>query len=228
MPVGGRLRPYVSGVTGVKTALASVGRETPLYLPPRVNRTECHYHDSHLGTYDSPATIADREVGGVFFLNDIPQGSSMLQRTGQRVTLLSLQIRGALYANAGPVEGCTWMIVYDRDAPGTLPTFSNIFNTITPESFQNNNERDRFSILYRSNVSIEGTPAAPTMNSHKLIDMKLDLGSLRTTYSTVGSTGIADVRYGALYFVNCGIGRFVGQGDTNPHFYLNFRLTFSP
>lgn len=212
---------YSSGVAGsARRYVAGVGREVPLYLPVRKSLSE-----AHVRTVD-PATYNFNTTGDVQHLNVISTGDSLAARMGSRITMLQLQIRGTVKSNINTVvSSCALYIVYDRQPQGAVPAVTDILDTVSSNSFQKLETRDRFSILLRRRWSFEGSATVPTADTIRTVDSVLYMNR-PTTYILASSSGaIADVRTGGLYAV------FVGDtaaGSTALQGVLAFRLVFSP
>lgn len=215
------------GVAGAtRRVRSSVGREVPLYLPSRRVASEAHVATSAAVT--NPFGISG--TGRVTLINSIARGTALTERLSSRIAMQMLQIRGRCSVNTAPAVSFasgSFMVVYDRSPTGvTLPTFNEIFDTADIFSFQRLETRDRFQILYRFNVSLEGGgPTAITADSVRNVDLAINMGQRETTFTTASTTGnYADMRTGALYFLD--IGSSITATD-NLLYQLQFRLVFS-
>jgi len=212
---------YSSGVAGsARRYVAGVGREVPLFLPNRRSLTEAHYKTTASATYPFNVT------GDIELLNNVQAGSLLVNRTGSRIMMSQLQIRGVVKSNINTtVASCALYIVYDRQPQGALPAITDILDSVSSNSFQRLENRDRFSILLRRRWSFEGSTAAPTSDTIRTVDSVLYLNRPTTFTAGAGSDIIQDIRSGALYAV------FVGDAPANSTALqgdLAFRLVFAP
>jgi len=223
----GARRPYATGISGIRKISATIpGREVPLYIAPR----QYYGREAHVVTTTPAKFLAGVPgTGVVTLLNAVDQGVALDERGGTRLGMHQLQVRGIFEASTStPWQALTWMIVYDRDPLGSLPALTDIVDSPgSIVSFQKLDNRDRFSILHKSFLTMEaGVSASATSDSIRHVDMSINLGNLQTSFASgVTSGAIANMKHGALYFV-C-----VGENATaayNPSVTLGFRLTFSP
>lgn len=214
---------FASGVPGSMRRVAGsrAGRELPLYLSSTRELVEAHYVDTAVAQEMIDTT------GAVTLLNGIAAGTLITQRDGARCFMTTLQIRGTIYTgSATTVSTGTWMIVYDRAPVGVLPAVTDILDTVSIASFQKTQNRDRFLILYRREISLEGPNSAPTSDSQRTLDISISIRRPCTFSTAVNSGSIADVRSGALYLVTLGS---APTGANQPLIYsCNHRLCFAP
>lgn len=147
-------------------------------------------------------------TGTITLINTVPQGASVNQRVGKKIVLKSLQVRGSAINNGTAIQNdVAHLIVYDKRPTGSLPSITDILNTATAASFNNDANSGRFVILKRVDFMLLGNPTAAgnltdcTAVSH---DFYLDLKGLPTTFKAAGTGAIGDIEEGALYSVTVG------------------------
>lgn len=215
---------YISGVTGIRNIRASVGREVPLFAPRKSPMVEMHAFDSTL-----TAAFGTVTTGRVHHINDITQGTAVNQRTGSRLTMTALQMRGYVYMreNTSPRTTCSYqfMIIYDRAPTGTLPNYNEIMAGTRPISYQRLETRSRFTILYSKHDVIQwGVAGSPNSGSQRSYDLNIKLPNLQASFQQALS-GLNSFTTGALYFINTSDAEPL---ETFPNAYLNFRTVFIP
>lgn len=171
------------------------------------------------------ATYALDTTGSVTLLNTVAQGAGTSQRIGKRIVLKSLQARGFVSNKAGSFyNDCAVLIVYDSKPIGTLPAVTDILNTASSASFNNDANAQRFRILKRLDFVLSGAPATtvgdgPTDSA----DFFLNLKGAPTVFKLAGTGAIGDQEEGSLLLVTVG---HVAAGATTAEANLGFRLRF--
>jgi hypothetical protein len=170
-------------------------------------------------------------------LNGAYIGSQIYQRSGRKIQMKSLEIQGYLAPAAAAVEPnyIRLAIVYDKEAYGRPPVYSEIFASQNSAgeyesnvySFPHVRNSKRFGILYNKTILVGAFSSMPdqafgTSTSALRVDVKLDLNGLRTEYNVYSSGGIVDIFSGSLYFFLIGCQRNA-QGHSA---ILSSRLTF--
>lgn len=165
-------------------------------------------------------------LGPTFLLNGVAVGSNMYNRTGRRVALKSIHIKGTVLrsmGNAAPIPAdypLRIALIYDKQPNAAAPAITAIFQNRTNGgvassqtlSHINMDNRDRFVVLrdwffQRATIGINGLAVA-SFNVTDVgggeesvsIDWFVDLRGLKTTWGGDG-TGIADITTGALWLV---------------------------
>jgi len=219
----GRAFSAKSITTGsTRAVFVKPGRDFPLYAPPAQYAPQ-ELHAVDIPGVGSPPTVYNMDTtGSIAHINIIAQGDSLASRTGQRLMMTGLQVRGkvAPLPGTGVAQGCLY-IVYDLLPRGALPAITDIFDSSDFASFQKVDTRDRFQVLCRYNYSLSGLAAtlpSPPSNVDKILRMRL-----QSSYAVGGGGTIASVTAGALYIVTMGDQPAVsGLGCA-----LRFRLQFS-
>jgi len=219
-PTSGRTFSAKNTVVGsTKYNFIRPGRDFPLYAPPAAYAPqEMHLVDLPLATYAMNLT------GSITFLPLIALGDGIHDRSGTRVMLTGLQVRGKVVPQAGTVYASgSWMIVYDLLPRGALPAITDIMDTIDFNSFQKTDNRDRFQILCRYNYSQSGVLAAPSVPAAN-VDRNLSM-RLQVAFGDGLGGNIAGCKAGALYLVT--VGDQLAAGNLGLNLICTTRLQFS-
>lgn len=157
----------------------------------------------------------------------VPTGTTVSQRTGKKVLCKSLQCRGYVYANSAAIyNDCAILIVYDRRPTGSMPPITDILNTATSISMNNDANSGRFTILKRIDFSMVGDTTSGgvlTNTTAQSADFFVDLKMRPTVYKTAGTGDIGDIEEGAIYAVTVGSNVV---GTTAASGVLNFRMRY--
>lgn len=212
-----------SGVAGSTRHLTAKGAsEMPMYGPrPTASAlVPVHFQDEVIGLEEFNTT------GNIFQINrQIQRGTSINQFSGSRFYMTGLQIRGQVYVRSFTgISNQTLMIVLDKRPRGASAAITDIVDTISPFSFQNISNRDRFEILYRKNFNLTGTSTAPTSDSIEFFDVTLKFKKLVSTSVAAADTSVGNLVSGALYAVYLGSnlpGTVAVYGD------LSYRVHFT-
>lgn len=142
-------------------------------------------------------------------LNGTTRGSDAeAQRIGRNIKLKSVQWNYRIRpdgTNGLVFNAIRFMIVYDRDPNGVLPSVSDLLvSSGDPCSLLNMANKDRFIVLHSElftdfDFAIPGatTPAAPN-TACKVFSGYKKL-NLKTTYNSGNAGTIADIQHGAVY-----------------------------
>jgi len=167
-------------------------------------------------------------TGSITLLNGIADGTLVTQRVGRKVTIRSVQVRGIVYGTdtqsttgADTLSNlCRVMLVWDKQANGTVMTFAQPLSATTSVSFNNLDNRERFVMLMDKHLAMGpfvynttatqaiglGDNVQATINKYK----RMPKGAC-TIFSGTGAT-IGDITSGALYLVTIG-----SRGAANGH-----------
>jgi len=185
----------------------------------RLQGKETGYVDNASGNFAMDTT------GTIALVNTIAQGASVNQRVGKRCLLKSLQLRGHVVSLATTTftDGCA-VLVYDRRPTGSLPAITDIFDTVSSRSFNNDSNSDRFKVLRRWDWTFTGNSTTPvTGGEAKTFDEFVDLKNLPYVAKAVGTGAIGDIAEGAIYLVTMGID---AAGTTGARLTCGTRLRF--
>lgn len=158
--------------------------------------------------------------------NALAQGTTVTTRVGKRVEWCSLAIRGNISGNSACVTA-TWavLIVFDKRPRGVLPVITDVLDTISQESFNEDNYSGRFQILRRWSGVVCGnttTAGQQTSKSAYAFEKYIKLKH-RAVYGNAGNGLIADFEQGALYILTVG-NKLAGTSAVTAN--LGFRTRF--
>lgn len=170
----------------------------------------------YVDTVASPLTFATG-TNSIYDLNLISQGTAVTQRVGKKIIWKSMQCRGLISTGSG-VSKCAILIVYDKRPTGSLPNVTDVLNTSTASSFNNDANSGRFKILKRIDFKLNGGVGNDTNDF--LADFYLNLRDLPVEFGAAGTGGVGDVELGSLYVITTGD----GAGPTSQA--LSFRVRY--
>jgi len=179
---------------------------------------ETGYVDLALANYPLDTT------GSVTLIATIAQGTAVTQRVGKKVLLKSIQIRGSVSNNsAATVNDVAYLIVYDRRPTGSLPAVTDILDTASSRSMNNDANSGRFKILRRVDCALVGNITTYTESTMKSIDDYIKLNKLPMVFKAAGTGAIGDIEEGALYLVTVGMS---AAGTAAAQLSAGFRTRF--
>jgi len=163
-------------------------------------------------------------TGSVTLLPIIPQGPDEINRIGRNVALRSLYIRGRCTNNStATLNQCVIAIVYDRQSNKANPAITDVYTSISPNAFRNDENKDRFLILKEWRFNLAGVSTATLNADHRNINKYMKLPNLPVNYST-GTTGlIGEINTGGLYLMTFGN---TVSGTADATFAATFRTRF--
>lgn len=169
------------------------------------------------------ANYAYDTTGTITLLATVPQGASVNQRVGKKIRWKSIQCRGINFANTSAVfNDCAMLIVYDKRPTGQLPAITDVLNTVSSRSFNNDANSGRFVILKRHDFNLVGSSTTPTEASTCDADFFLKIDR-DVEFAAAGTGAIADISLGALYLITVGQN---AAGATAASALLGFRTRF--
>lgn len=191
----------------------------------RAYKNELGYVDVAAATYELSTT------GSITLLNTVAQGAAVTQRVGKKIAMKGLQCRGISFGNStAMINDVAYMIVYDKRPTGALPNITDILNTITAQSMNNDANAGRFSILKRVDQLIIGNSSttgavANALTEETALDETwwLDLKGREVVYKAAGTGAIGDIEQGALYLVTVGNN---ATGTAAASLQVAFRMRF--
>jgi len=205
------------------------GTPAPATVAAAVKKATMNMAKKNAGFVDQAAAAYDMNLtGSVTHIAIVPQGASVNQRIGKRITWKGMQIRGFVQAKAATtIAKGTILIIYDRDpsgSPPALPAVGDILASASANAFLNDANSDRFRVLRRIDVSVTGNSATPaTGREGQVIEEYVDLKGLKSVFKAVASGAIGDISDGALYL--CVVGN-IAAGTTDITATLSFRTRF--
>lgn len=176
------------------------------------------------GSSGSPVTLEFSTTGSIVLIADaISQGSSVNQRKGKFVNWKSLQVKGWIKPNATTTYSkVAYLVVYDKQPGTALPAISDILDTIHPNSLNKDAASQRFRVLKRVDSTVVNSNSSDRYVHD--VDFFLDLKGKKCEFRALGTGEIADIGYGALYFV--AVGDQVTGGTLPPTGSLVMRTRF--
>lgn len=208
-----RSRPYSSqrrgGVAMLNFGVGSRSRDI---------RTEKKFVDM------AQTTFAANTTGTIALVATIAQGASENQRVGRKIYFKSIQCHGFLQSDtATTITNARYMLVYDAQPGASLPAITDILNTANYNSFLNDANKDRFTVLRDKKYALCGNITTPSTGKEiYAINFFQRLKNLPSTFNT--TTGaIGDITTGAIYCLSVGT-TVAGTADGN--FGLGFRVRY--
>jgi len=170
------------------------------------------------------AVYALNTTGSLTLLNPVPQGAATSQRVGKRIALKSIEAHGNIIAgNSGLSADFSYMIVYDKRPSGNLPNITDVLNTVSPYSFNNDNAGSRFQTLKRvDGHTVGGNGTTLTAKSMHDFDWFMSLKERPTVFTNLGTGAIGDIEEGAIYLITMGN----EAGALAPNANVAFRLRY--
>lgn len=218
--------------TAVRRMAPMALQRQPLYRAPAVsemrravaNSKESGFVDLATAQYPMDTT------GSITLLATVPQGASVNQRIGKKALWKSVQCRGYITnSTTASSNDVAFLIVYDKRPTGALPAVTDILVASTSQSFNNDANSGRFSVLKRYDTmllgAITGTIATEqlTDTTAQSADFYLDLKQKPVVFKAAGTGAIGDIEEGALYLVTVGDH---AAGTTAAIANLSFRVRY--
>ncbi len=166
---------------------------------------ERKFHDVDLALTPVTALLAINNTGVIV------QGNSESERIGRKITLRSINIRGALKLNAATTAASSAnefriMIVQDTQTNGAIFAATQLLETDTIESFRNLANSSRFKVLKTKEISLNAGGAAPSGaalvfgEAHRRFTMNIPC-AIPIEYDNSSTDGaITSVRSNNIYF----------------------------
>jgi len=163
-------------------------------------------------------------TGTITLLNTVPQGAGTSQRVGKKIMLKSLEFHGKAQGNGSAnYNYCSILIIYDKRPTGTLPGITDVLNSASPLSFNNDANSDRFETLKRHDFELIGNATDYTAISARRLDFYLPLRGRPEVFKAAGTGAIGDISEGAIYQITIGS---VAAGTGAANLDGGFRLRY--
>lgn len=173
--------------------------------------------------------VQPSSTGAVTLLNGMTQGTTTVTRIGQKIEMTACQIKLA-YSSAttasvttAPMDLLQVSLVYDKQANGAAPAWSDIFTDSTainaPCGARNVNNLDRFVVLKTFHVCLAGAGPNAEYIEH-YVSMKHDV-----RYNTGTAGTVADIQTGALYLAYSNGNAIAGVANSGK-IVANIRVSF--
>jgi len=170
------------------------------------------------------ATYALNTTGSLTLVATIPQGASVNQRIGKKARLDKVHMRGVASADTTTtVTKGACILVYDKKPAGSLPTITEYLDSISPNSFTLDANRDRFVTLWRQEYAFQGNITTPATGSEYFTIDKVVNVNKPIIFKAAGTGAIGDIETGALYFITVGN---VAAGTADANATVGFRTIF--
>jgi len=151
-------------------------------------------------------------------LNAVVNGAELYQRTGRKIYMKSIHIRGVVRPNAAVAANTgelRMLVVYDSQPNGANPTIQNLLQdsnaaaATTVNSEINLTNRSRFQIIRDMQFYTPAAAAADDISGvipdpiHQTlnVNMFIKLKGLETIYNGVNGGSVADITSGAMFIV---------------------------
>lgn len=117
--------------------------------------------------------VASAQWGFESTLRNLTQGSSANQRLGNAIYLTKIEwcITATLTATAAAGARAKFIVYHNKEAVGTVPTYSMLFNTNDLLSLRNTATQPRISIMKTREASFVVTTALPTYGPNVCINI---------------------------------------------------------
>lgn len=188
--------------------------------------------DVNQATYDLDGTSLAPTL-----LNGLIPGSNEYNRVGRKITMDSIWIHGFFAcedtATGADPSGVRFLLVYDNQANGAAPTWSDVILSVnssgTTQSgafdMPNSANQERFEILVDQSWSFPfwSLTAGASDDTAKMIDMFVPLDWRQVVYNAGTAGTIADIQSGSLYAFWVTTNVIAAQNiDFNGAYRLNF------
>lgn len=217
-PQGGRKAKRVKRGEQI---VAVVPRRT-LVLDTNLLMSDAKYFDK------AGAVYACNTTGSITHLDVVPQGSTVNTRDGKAYKIRSVQVRGYFYADTTTTTTvAVAYMIWDRQPNKVLPAITDIFDSISSDSFAKRENKVRFVILKKWVKGIAGNITSPTTGKEiQPVEkwLRMPDGAVAQC-TTADTTGVITNRInGALYLVTMGA---TAAGTADANVFLGFRINFS-
>lgn len=174
---------------------------------------------------DTAETVKDvTEVGTLYLLNGIANGTNVNTRVGSKITIKSALLNINFYprttGSSSAIQGVMFrtLLIWDSQANGAAPAVDEILQTYlhnpgptttpTPLSPMNLVNRDRFTVIFETRRQIgsylySSTPVLTAGSPNNAFTSKWKKINRDTVYGGEGST-VGDIKTGAFYLLVIG------------------------
>lgn len=165
-------------------------------------------------------------TGSIALVATVPQGTTVNSRVGKKILWKGIQIRGQVSGDSTTlITVCAAMLIYDKRPQGSLPAITDILNSATQNSFLNDANSARFTVLKRWDWSVVGNAAASNLADSSIyaVDDYVKLKGKKCIFKAAGTGAIGDIDEGAIYIVTVGN---AAAGTSDAVISLGFRTRF--
>jgi len=175
-------------------------------------------------------TTAVNTTGSVTLLNGVATGTDFTDRIGRRTNVTAIQLRGFFtpdLTSATITQNLARiLIVEDQQTNGVIATIADILNAVTPTSFMNMSNRERFKVHmdqqlalgpqnFTSDLVCAPCPGGHVINFYKKVNIPMVFEGTAATIASISS--------GALYLVTVGN---VAAGNLDSQLLWSSRVRF--
>lgn len=142
-------------------------------------------------------------------LNGVPAGTDIWNRTGRKIMLKSIQVRGTILPTSTSVTCDRMMLIYDKQWNGATPVAADVLTSAnstgvsaTALDFLNLTNRERFIVIrdaHWPNTSAQSAADPLSDQSKTSFDWFVDLRGLPTIFTVTGGVTAASIQTGALF-----------------------------
>lgn len=222
-----RYSMYKSASTKSRTSAISKKRRGTVATPVQVSLNRRGVISKETGFVDLGNTNYNgNTTGSIALVATVPQGTTVNSRVGKKILWKGIQIRGQVSGDTTTlITVCAAMLIYDKRPQGSLPAITDILNSATQNSFLNDANSARFTVLKRWDWSVVGNAAASNLADTSIyaIDDYIKLKGKKCIFKAAGTGAIGDIDEGAIYIVTVG-NAAAGTGDAV--ISLGFRTRF--
>jgi len=151
------------------------------------------------------ANKAADTTGTIALYNTVAQGAGTSQRIGKKFKMTSIQIKGSVSAGTAAVlNDIACILIYDKRPTGSLPAITDILDTATSRSFNNDANAGRFQTIRRWDWTLSGNSTTTATGAEiRGFDKFVKLNHM-VVCKAAGTGAIGDIEEGALYMVTVG------------------------
>lgn len=218
--------------TASAAALRSAGGYRSGILGRVYTRDQLLARGSADGFVDEFQTLyPDNDPTNLFLIATVGQGSSTQERVGRKITWKGMDIRmvwkGATDSGV-PFDRVRCAIVYDTQPGGSLPSVTDIYETMNIWSHRKESGFERFRVLKEFRITTIGnsddvSSPPPNYAGQKRKYLKINK---EARYAGGTSGDIGDISKGALYFVYQSDTSSVDPQERKMQIQINFRTHF--
>jgi len=181
-------------------------------------RAEVKYVDLAAANYSLDTT------GNTTLIPVVAVGADETNRIGRNITLKSIQMHGRIFNNSTAVFNHVLIaLVYDRQPNKALASFTDIYDSASPNAFKKDENKDRFLIIKEWRKVLTGSGVAANNSFAWPMEKYLKLKGLPVNYSSLGTGAIGDINTGALLLVYTGNN---ADGTADAQLTAGFRVRF--
>lgn len=183
------------------------------YYKRYTSTSEVKFYDSTITAYSIDATgevvpisTGSSGSGSTGTILQIPQGDREFERNGRKVVLTNLSYQGIINHTINSTFGTLIQLclVYDRQCNGSLPAYTEIFQTNNINSFNNLSNSSRFKILKK--IRFTSNPNSILSNTDVLPKVYNIKGNIKLNmpieYDNSATTGvITSIKSNNLFWV---------------------------